>query len=58
MGLKAYDVPAGGLVDGAVMTPSNDINFVWKRLPMDELMANITSINFNGLFYKFVGVFR
>ena len=29
MGLKAYDVPAGGLVDGAVMTPSNDVTFTW-----------------------------
>ena len=29
MGLKAYDVPPGGLVDGAVMTPSNDVTFTW-----------------------------
>ena len=49
MGLKAYDVPAGGLVDGAVMTPSNDINFVWtynqeeldKTEPTEKDIANI-----------------
>ena len=49
MGLKAYDVPAGGLVDGAVMTPSNDINFVWtynqeeldKTEPTEKDIANV-----------------
>ena len=49
MGLKAYDVPAGGLVDGAVMTPSNDVTFTWtydqeeldKTEPTEKDIANI-----------------
>ena len=49
MGLKAYDVPPGGLVDGAVMTPSNDVTFTWtydqeeldKTEPTEKDIANI-----------------
>ena len=29
MGLKVYDLPPGGLEDGAVATPSNDVTFTW-----------------------------
>jgi len=29
MGLKVYDLPAGGLEDGAVATPSEDVTFTW-----------------------------
>jgi len=29
MGLKVYDLPSGGLKDGAIATPSNDITFTW-----------------------------
>ena len=29
MGLKAYDLPPGGLENGAVATPSNDVTFTW-----------------------------
>ena len=30
MGLKVYDLPSGGLKDGAIATPSNDITFTWE----------------------------
>ena len=29
MGLKVYDLPPGGLEDGAVATPSKDVTFTW-----------------------------
>ena len=29
MGLKSYDLPPGGLTNGAVATPSNDVTFTW-----------------------------
>ena len=49
MGLKAYDLPPGGLENGAVATPSNDVTFTWtydkeefyKIVPTEKDIANV-----------------
>jgi len=53
MGLKVYDLPSGGLKDGAIATPSNDITFTWeydqeelaKTKPTEKDIKNVKAVN-------------